>query len=118
MKVYNTNVNRASGGTLPAGRQGYTRKSKMYYVYILKSKVNGSYYKGLTSDIDRRIRDHNSGNTSSNRKFAPYGIVHVELCENLEDARELELFFKSGYGRELIKEIDEISGQVAERYTR
>ncbi len=90
----------------------------MYFVYILKSLVNGHYYKGLTNNIERRILEHNAGKTNSNKKFAPYKLVHVEICNNLEEARKLELFFKSGYGREIIKEIDELIGQVAEWYTR
>ncbi len=29
----------------------------------------------------------------------------VEICKNRTDARELEKYFKSGYGREILKEI-------------
>ncbi|MCL5782238.1 MAG: GIY-YIG nuclease family protein [Patescibacteria group bacterium] len=35
----------------------------MYYVYILQSKANQSYYIGVTSDLKRRLKDHNSGNS-------------------------------------------------------
>jgi putative endonuclease len=31
-----------------------------WYVYIVKC-ANGSYYTGFTTDIDRRLIEHNSG---------------------------------------------------------
>ncbi|MDG2432752.1 GIY-YIG nuclease family protein [Flavobacterium sp.] len=33
---------------------------KFYYVYLLKCK-DDSYYVGITSDIDRRLVEHNAG---------------------------------------------------------
>ena len=83
----------------------------MYFVYILKSLKNGSYYKGFTNNISRRISEHNSGKTSSNKKLAPFKLIHVEICQTREEARKLEKFFKTGYGREIIREI----GAVVER---
>ncbi|MCK6648914.1 MAG: GIY-YIG nuclease family protein, partial [Bacteroidia bacterium] len=32
----------------------------MYFVYILRSLKDGRFYKGITSDIERRLREHNS----------------------------------------------------------
>ncbi|MBW7840694.1 MAG: GIY-YIG nuclease family protein [Chitinophagaceae bacterium] len=32
-----------------------------YYVYILRSEVDGTYYKGSTEDPVRRLQDHNDG---------------------------------------------------------
>ena len=34
---------------------------KFYYVYILKCSDN-SYYVGITSNLDRRVMEHNAGN--------------------------------------------------------
>ena len=33
---------------------------KFYYVYLLKCK-DGSYYVGVTSNVDRRVTEHNAG---------------------------------------------------------
>jgi putative endonuclease len=78
----------------------------MYYVYVIKSIKDGSYYKGRTENINRRLTEHNNGKTKSNRINKPFRLIHVELTDNLENAIKLEKYLKSGYGRELIKEID------------
>ena len=90
----------------------------MYYVYIIKSLVNKHYYKGFTKDLDRRLREHANGQTSSIKSYGRFKLIHVEVCNSLEDAVRLEKFFKSGFGREIIKEIDQTLGRVAEWYTR
>jgi len=33
---------------------------KLYYVYILKC-ADGSYYTGISNDLDRRLQEHNTG---------------------------------------------------------
>ncbi len=76
------------------------------FVYVLKSEVNGKHYVGLTANFDKRIHEHNSGLFARTRYNRPFIIVHVEILSNRSSARELEKFFKSGYGREVIKEIE------------
>lgn len=80
----------------------------MYYVYILKSLKTGDFYKGLTNDLDRRIQEHISGESPSTRNRLPVELIHAEICLTRDKARQLEKFFKSGYGREIIKEIAEL----------
>ena len=45
---------------LPAGRQGSAVFYLMYYIYILKSKIDHQFYTGLTNDLNRRIKEHNA----------------------------------------------------------
>ena len=78
----------------------------MYFVYILKSVNKEIYYKGQTEDINRRIKEHFNSQVKSTRKLLPLKLVHVEVCETRKAAKSLELFFKSGYGREIIREIE------------
>jgi putative endonuclease len=75
----------------------------MYYVYILRLS-NGRYYKGQTRAIDERLKQHESGKVESTRNYLPCKLVHVEICDNRLEARKLEKYFKSGFGREIIKE--------------
>lgn len=89
---------------LPAGRQA--RTAKMYYLYVLKSIGLSGYYKGLTSNLEKRLDQHYSGKEPTTRKMLPLKLIHVELCDSRTEARTIEKFFKSGYGREVIKEID------------
>lgn len=79
----------------------------MFFVYVLKSIQTGKYYKGLTKNLDRRIEEHNAGKTSSNKALRPFRLIYVQIFETLEQAREFEKFLKTGFGREIIKEIDD-----------
>ena len=77
----------------------------MFFVYVLQSIKTGEYYKVLTNDLDRRLNQHFNGKGETTKHNLPLKVVHVEICETRQQARELEKFFKSGYGREVIKEI-------------
>lgn len=67
--------------------------------------MNGRYYKGITDNIDRRLDEHLRGKCKTTKRMLPINLVHVEICANRQVARELEKFFKSGFGREIISEI-------------
>lgn len=76
------------------------------YVYVLKSIEKNRHYVGLTGDVDRRFLEHNNGWVKTTRFFKPFKLVHVEFAVDRNEARKLEKFFKSGYGREIVKEIE------------
>ncbi len=78
----------------------------MYYVYVIKSYQTNEYYKGLTNNIERRLKQHLTGKTYITKRLLPIKLIHVEICKSLREARSLEKFLKSGFGREIIKEID------------
>ena len=86
---------------LPAGREHLERK--LYFVYVIQSEIDNRLYKGLTKNLERRVKDHNSGKTKSTKPFKPWKIVYFEEHQDLDEARKREKFFKSGEGRELIK---------------
>jgi len=76
----------------------------MWYVYVIKSLKNERLYVGSTNDIKRRLKEHNDGvggkYTKDNR---PFKLVFYEAFLNKKDAMKDELFFKTGYGREVLK---------------
>lgn len=79
----------------------------MFAVYILKSLSRQKYYyKGQSSNLEKRLKDHLRGRCATTKDRGPWKLVHVELCDSRNEARILEKFFKSGYGREVIEEID------------
>jgi putative endonuclease len=90
---------------LPAGRRAF-RMDMTYYVYILKSLKTGEYYKGITNSIIKRCFEHNSGKVRSTKSKIPWSLIHVQISSTRNEARNLEKFFKSGFGREIIREID------------
>jgi putative endonuclease len=75
----------------------------MYYVYILKSVSSGELYKGSTSDLKRRVYEHNIGHSTFTRSNGPWKLIYYECFSSKKDARIEEIFLKSGKGRERIK---------------
>ncbi|MHA1539827.1 MAG: GIY-YIG nuclease family protein [Alphaproteobacteria bacterium] len=60
---------------------------KNYYVYILASQKNGTLYVGMTSNIFRRIYEHqNESLKGFTRKYAVKKLVYYEVFEDVEQA--------------------------------
>jgi putative endonuclease len=72
----------------------------MYYVYIVKSQKDGSYYTGFTSDLDNRIKEHNSGSGDYSSTKTPFALIWY-CC--FQDKLKAILIFprKSGHFEEL-----------------
>jgi len=73
-----------------------------FFVYIIKSK-EGYIYTGSTSDITKRLSQHNNKLAGWTKRGNDWKIIHLEEFDNLSDARKREKWFKSGVGRELIR---------------
>ncbi|WP_291861625.1 GIY-YIG nuclease family protein [Marinilabilia sp.] len=52
-----------------------------HYVYILYSTSRDGYYIGSTSDVEERLKRHNSGATPSTKGGRPWKIVYREELE-------------------------------------
>ena len=79
-----------------------------FVTYVLASKTTGETYVGQTEDLARRIAEHNDPNNRrtlhTKRRLGPWILVHWESYRSRADAMERERFFKTGHGREWIKE--------------
>ena len=67
----------------------------MWFVYILKAS-DGTLYTGITTNIERRIKEHNSGGKLGSKYLrgkTPVAIVYFEEFENrsLATKREIEI---------------------------
>ena len=49
-----------------------------YFVYILKSLIADISYVGFTNNIERRVKEHNSGKSSFTKKFVPWELIYKE----------------------------------------
>ncbi|MBL7890991.1 MAG: GIY-YIG nuclease family protein [Bacteroidia bacterium] len=47
----------------------------VYFVYILRSLKNGSFYKGQTNNLQKRLTEHNSGKEKSTARYAPWELA-------------------------------------------
>lgn len=75
----------------------------MYYVYILKSKQNSTFYTGYTADLRKRFLEHNNKKSTYTKHRGPYTLIYYEACLSEEDARSREEYLKSGMGKRYIK---------------
>ena len=57
-----------------------------FYVYILQSEKDNSFYKGFSENPSQRIIQHNAGETSSTRHLVPWKLVYVEELASKTDA--------------------------------
>ncbi len=78
----------------------------MYIVYSLKSKKDGRIYVGITGDLEKRIVEHNAGKTKSTKGFRPWEVLYVQNVETRIEARQLEKKWKSGSGKEFLKNMN------------
>jgi len=53
----------------------------VYFVYVLQSLRTGRHYVGCTSDVSRRLGQHNAGITKSTKNRGPWTLVHQEAYE-------------------------------------
>ena len=77
-----------------------------YTVYILFSITFKKTYVGYTSNLNERLKSHNElGIKGWTIKYRPWELIYKEEFKAKNHAMERERFFKSGKGREKIKEI-------------
>ncbi len=76
----------------------------MWYCYTLKSIKNKQLYIGYTGDLKQRLNEHNQGKggkyTKNNR---PWKLIYYEAYLSKRDATKAEKFYKTGYGKEILK---------------
>ena len=77
-----------------------------FFVYVIVSKnPKLRFYVGMTSDFERRIKEHNLGKVKSTKGFVPWELFIIEKYENRLKAREREKHLKAGSGKEKIKKL-------------
>ncbi len=71
----------------------------MRYVYLVQSEsVGGQRYVGITSDLKRRLADHNAGKSPHTSKFGPWKLVTYIAFSDEQKAEAFERYLKSGSG--------------------
>ena len=89
------------GGSSPFIRTKKLRRKSlgfyffMYFVYILQSEKNLSYYKGSTNNLERRLLEHNSGTERSTARYLPWKLIWNCSKPTRAEAQELEKKLKN-----------------------
>jgi len=82
----------------------------MWYFYILQSQKEKEYfYKGSTSDLKRRLLQHNNGEARSTKSRVPWRLVYYEafLTEKGARLRESSVKRSGSVSTPLLKRIKE-----------
>lgn len=66
----------------------------MYYMYVLKSEKDSTFYIGCTKDLRQRILQHNNGDSLATKSAKPWHLVYYEAYTSLKLARRRELKLK------------------------
>ncbi len=77
---------------IPPGRQGDARSTS--YVYLLRSVKGGRYYLGWTTDVPRRLEEHNRGERGYTASRGPWELVGYEEYASAEAAKRRERMLK------------------------
>jgi len=77
----------------------------MFWVYILQSVKNNSYYVGSCADVHTRVTQHNLGLVKSTKRGLSWLLVYKEGFDNLKLARKRESQIKSWKKRSAIEKL-------------
>lgn len=69
----------------------------MYYVYILKNS-SGKYYTGVTTDLKRRLTEHNNKQSDFTAWSGPYTLEWYSAFKEKSHAYAFEKYLKSSSG--------------------
>lgn len=75
----------------------------MFKVYVLESINFDWIYVGMTTDIERRLHDHNAGYNKSTKAKAPYLLLFAEDYLDSITARNREKYLKTTVGKRYIR---------------
>jgi putative endonuclease len=67
----------------------------VFFVYILQSRINDSFYKGMTDNLARRLAEHNAGKDNYTKRHAPWDLVWYTTKDSRPEAFRLEQKLKN-----------------------
>ncbi len=70
----------------------------MFYVYILQSQKDKSYYTGTTENLKQRIKQHDQHLAEYSKSKAPFELVWFCAFKDKKKALDFEKYLKQGSG--------------------
>jgi putative endonuclease len=74
-------------------------------VYVLQSEKDNGFYVGCTNNLNRRVEEHNSGQTVSIQYRIPFKVIHIEEYTTQEEAYIREKQIKKYKGGDAFKKL-------------
>ena len=75
----------------------------MHYTYVLLSMKDRKFYGGYTTDLQKRLAEHNLGKVASTKQRRPLRVIYYEACGNKQDALRWERYLKTTWGKRYLK---------------
>ena len=79
-----------------------TTSIMLFYVYVLESTKDKKRYIGFTTNLRKRLEEHQKGLSLSTKPRLPMKLIYFEACTNEEDAKRREEYFKTTRGRRFL----------------
>lgn len=94
-----------------------TKQSKIYYIYILTNKENGTLYTGITNDLVRRVYEHkNKLIDGFTKKYSLDKLVYYEQYSSPSDAILREKQIKAGSRKKKLDLINNFNNSWKDLY--
>lgn len=77
----------------------------MIFVYAIRSIKRNYIYVGMSTNLERRIREHNNGENKSTQAYKPFVLIYFEKFMTRIEARSKEKYLKSGVGKEFLRSL-------------
>ena len=77
----------------------------MHYVYLLYSFKNKKLYTGFSSNLKKRIKEHNQGKSPYTKLKKPLKLIYYEAHLSKKDAQRREKYLKTTKGKASMKQI-------------
>ena len=76
----------------------------MFFVYLLTSTKNSDiFYVGRTQCLERRLKEHNSGQCAHTQENRPWILTTYVAFDEAQKAINFERYVKTGSGRAFAK---------------
>ena len=91
---------------------GRTISNRFYYVYVLESMKDAKQYIGFTTDLRKRMDQHQQGKSFVTAPRRPFVLAYYEACRSKIDAMRREDYLKHSEGRRfLVKRLKDYYGK-------
>ena len=70
----------------------------MHYVYIIQSIKFKNLYKRYSTNLQKRLKDHNSGKNKHTTQYKPWKIIYYSVFSEKNIALNFEKYLKTGSG--------------------
>jgi putative endonuclease len=74
-------------------------------LYVIRSQINSELYVGITKNLTDRLKAHEMGKNKYTKGLRPWELMYKECYASYAEARIKEKYYKSGSGKEKLKEI-------------